>query len=53
LLRDEGVAGEMELGFRFTAAMRDCERIGIDQGLAHPFGFYRDPAHWPAADPFR
>ena len=53
LLGDEGVAGKVKLGFRYPAAMRDRERIGIDQGLTHPLGGGRDLGHGPAADPLR
>ncbi len=53
LLRDEGVAGKVELGFRFAAAVGDRQRIGIDQGLPHPLGGRRDLGHGAAADPLR
>jgi len=53
LLGDEGVPGKVELGFRHPAAVRDRERIGVDQRLAHPLGGGRDLAHGAAADPFR
>jgi hypothetical protein len=53
LLGDEGVAREMELGFRFTAAVGHRKRIGIDQGVAHPLCGGCHLGHGPAADALR
>jgi len=51
LLRDESLSGEVQLGFRLTAALRDRERVGFVQGLAHPLGRCRHLGRASLSDP--